>query len=114
MATRPRPHAFCAQELGAEPHAHVGNEQLDAGGLREGHHATDRLQLAKTGRASDHAAVSWRLAAMNGFWCSSISSMFSQWTMAMPPGTFATCWKTEKIWSSPMPWMPLGEISRPL
>ena len=68
----------------------------------------------KTGRASDHAAVSWRLAAMNGCWCSSITSMFSQWTMAMAPRIFATCRKTEKIWSSLMPWMPLGEISRPL
>ena len=69
---------------------------------------------AKAGRASDQAAVSWRPAAMNGFWCSSMSSMFSQCTMATPPGMSRTRWNTEKIWSSRMPWMPLGEISRPL
>ncbi len=66
------------------------------------------------GRPSDHAAVSWRPAAMSAFWCSSMTSMFSQCTMATPPGTSFTRRNIEKIWSSPIPWIPLGEISRPL
>ena len=47
------------------------------------------------GRPSDQAAVSCRPAAMNGFWCSSMISMFSQCTMATPPGTSFTRWNIE-------------------
>jgi hypothetical protein len=45
----PASHRLGAQELRAEAHAHVRDQELDAGGVREAHHAANGLELAEHG-----------------------------------------------------------------